>query len=110
MTQHVQDSGPTLTYATPAPAAGSGLAAGVWITLAGLALIFLGGCFCVGIMLSLNAGNLANPSPFAPVSSGIGPAITAFVVMLYVLAAACFISAVAVMTLGIRKLLAVGRA
>ncbi len=96
-----------LAYATPAPASGSGLAAGVWITLAGLALIFLGGCFCIGVMIALNAGNI---------NGGFGPGSTTptasnafFIALLIVLAFACFGSAGVVLYLGIRKLLSIGR-
>jgi hypothetical protein len=82
-----------LAYATPAPGAGSPVAAGVWITLAGLALIFLGGCFLIGVMLcSFNRGGSSE-----------------FVILLYVLAFLCFAAASCVLFLGIRKLLAVGR-
>lgn len=85
----------TLPYATPAPMPGSPVAAGVWITLAGLALIFLGGCFLIGVMIcSLNSNS--------------GPSL-GFIIVLYALAFLCFTAAVWLMVLGIRKLLAVGR-
>ncbi len=84
----------TLAYATPAPRPGSPVAAGVWITLAGLALIFLGGCFLIGVMIC----------SFNNYSSGM-----AFVALLYALAFLCFTAAGCILFLGIRKLLAVGR-
>jgi hypothetical protein len=86
------DRAAMLTYATPAPIAGSPVAAGVWIMVAGLALIFLGGCFMIGVMISGN------------VSAGFH-----FVVVLYALAFACFGAAAYLLFLGISKLLSVGR-
>jgi hypothetical protein len=103
--ESTDENTPTLAYATPALPNGSALAAGVWITLAGLALIFLGGCFCIGVMFSLNAGNINVAS-----SPGTGKAAdTLFIVLLYTLAIACFTAAACVMVLGIRKLLSIGR-
>ena len=94
----------TLTYATPSPRPGSGLGAGVWITIAGLALIFLGGCFCIGIMISLNVGN-TNVAGIVP---GSASSHFGFIILLYILAFACFGSAAFVLFLGIRRLLAIG--
>lgn len=89
-----------LPYATPAPVSGSPVAAGIWITLAGLALIGLGGCFLIGVMIcSFNIGQ----------GPGFVGANTAFIILLYALAFLSFIAAVLLMVLGIRKMLAVGR-
>jgi hypothetical protein len=93
-----------LSYATPAPVGGSGVAAGIGIMVGGLGLIFLGGCFCIGIMISLNIGNLNGGG-----STAAGPGHAIFIAVLYMLAFACFGSAVLVLLLGIRKLLAIGR-
>jgi hypothetical protein len=86
------DRAAMLAYATPAPVAGSPVAAGVWITVAGLALIVLGGCFMIGVMIS---GNM--PTGFH------------FVILLYALAFVCFGAAAYLLFLGISKLLSVGR-
>jgi hypothetical protein len=86
------DRAAMLAYATPAPVAGSPLAAGVWITVAGLALIGLGGCFMIGVMISANI-----PTGFH------------FVIVLYALAFTCFAAAAYLLFLGISKLLSVGR-
>ena len=83
-----------LAYATPAPNTGSPVAAGVWITVAGLALIFLGGCFLIGVMICTQVNKAGN---------------SMFVMVLYALAFLCFTAAVLFLFLGIRKLLAVGR-
>jgi hypothetical protein len=91
-------SGVSLPYATPAPTPGSPVAGGVWITFAGLALIVLGGCFLIGVMICSFNPNAASSSP------GMG-----FIILLYVMAFLCFIAAVFLMVLGIGKLLAVGR-
>jgi hypothetical protein len=94
----------SLPYATPVSALGPGSrgAAGVWITLAGLALIALGGCFLIGVMIcSLNPNG---PNSLTPSSANMG-----FIIVLYALAFLCFTAAVWLMVLGIRKLLAAGR-
>jgi hypothetical protein len=88
----------SLPYATPSARPGSPVAAGVWITLAGLMLIGLGGCFLIGVMICSLNPNAATSPP------GMG-----FIIVLYVMAFLCFIAAVWLMVLGIRKLLAVGR-
>jgi hypothetical protein len=103
-----RDQPATLGYATPGPTTGSGLAAGVWITIAGLGLVILGGCFCIGVMVSLNSGYFtgAQSAP-APVSLPTG--LTVFISVLYLLAIACFAAAACVLVLGLRKLLSIGR-
>jgi hypothetical protein len=88
----------SLPYATPVAKPGSPVAAGVWITLAGLGLIALGGCFLIGVMICSLNPNAATSPP------GMG-----FIILLYALAILCFIAAIWLMVLGIRKLLAVGR-
>ncbi len=75
------------------------MAAGVWITLAGLALIFLGGCFLIGVLICNT--NSAAVGPGTP-SSGL-------TVLLYCMTFLCFSTAALLLFLGIRKLLAVGR-
>ena len=82
-----------LPYATPVSPSGSPVVAAVWITLAGLAMIFLGGCFLIGVMIC-NFNKTGNEP---------------FIVILYALAFCCMGAAVFLLVQGIRKLLAVGR-
>jgi hypothetical protein len=95
-----------LPYATPSTAGSSPVAAGVWVMLGGLALIFFGGCFCIGILLTVNGafyGGL-NPSQAQMTVPQVAVMLT-----LYACAFACFASGGYVLFLGLRKLLAVGR-
>ena len=98
---------PALSYATPSAAGGSPTAAGVWLTLAGLALVFFGGCFCIGILLlTTNAFYSGFNSPgFRPLTGEQ----QVLMLVLYGCAAACFAAGVWVGWLGVRKLLAMGR-
>ena len=93
---------PSLPYATPAPKAPR-LAPAVWIAIIGLALIFFGGCFMIGIMVTLC------PHPFfggtvgpAPMSVGV----VIFLVIMFVVAFACFGGALALLLKGVKTLLA----
>ena len=103
------DPVPAISYASPsiAAAGGSQVAAGFWIMFGGLALIFLGGCFYIGIMALVT-----------PVTVGFSGTTAAkpltweqhlFMVALYFVAVTCFVSGAWLMSLGVRKLLAVGR-
>ena len=97
-----------LPYATPSAANGSPVAAGVWVCLAGLALVFFGGCFCIGILLlttqAFNAGlNGAAPPQRMTWEQDV------LMVALYGCALACLASGAYVVYLGLRKLLAIGR-
>jgi len=85
---------PTLSYATLSQKPGSVLAAGVWIMAGGLVMIFLGGCFLIGVMI--NSGAVP----------GVGPPGFAF--LLYILAFICFVVAAVMLFLGVRKLLHIG--
>ena len=104
--QHEQDEISPLAYATPGASGHPSLAAAIWITVAGLGLIVLGGCFCIGIMISLRVDAFAG-STAAPAAPTV--AMTFFISLLYVLAFVCFACGAWVMFLGIRKLLAIGR-
>ena len=78
------------------------MAAGALVCVAGLALIFFGGCFCIGVLL-LTSGGFATGKP---------PVLTWeqdwLMIALYGVAIACFASGAYVLILGLRKLLAVG--
>ena len=92
---------PALTYATPSGSAGgSPVAAGVWVMIGGLVLIFFGGCFCIGVLLTVS--NAYGPA---------GPRWERDLLMfaLYASAIVCLVAGGYVMYLGLRKLLAVGR-
>ena len=82
-------------------AVGSPVAAGFWVMFGGLTLIFFGGCFCIGI-LALVEGTGLMPA---------GPRVerTLLMLVLYVLAITCFVTGAWVMSLGVRKLMSVGR-
>ncbi len=92
---------PGLTYATPSESAdGSPVAAGVWVMIGGLVLVFFGGCFCIGVLLTLS-------DALGPGSSRWERDLLTFV--LYACAAACFVAGAYVTFLGLKKLLGVGR-
>ena len=88
----------TVPYATPVPRTGARVWAGALIVLAGLALILVGGCFLIGVMLTVNNGFTPNPAALNPPKWGL-------VVTLYCLAFVCFGAAVYLIFLGIRGLL-----
>lgn len=94
-----------IPYAHPVVRDGPRVWASAAIVFAGLALIVLGGCFMIGIL------NVLNPAAFgASPTAAPGPstrAQTIFVVILGVLAAGCFLSAILLLVSGIRGLLAV---
>jgi hypothetical protein len=100
-----------LAYATPNPRGGSPVLAGFWIVVAGLALIFFGGCFCIGILLMVSgAANVGfNPG----YSSAPIPPWTwhqsLLMFLLYTFAFGCFAGGAVTLVIGIRKLMAVGR-
>ncbi len=98
-------SDPTLAYATPSASNGSPVAAGVWVLLGGLALIFFGGCFCIGILMLVSDV----PSPFAAPKRPMTWEQHTLMIALYGCALACFAAGTYVAFLGLRKLLAVGR-
>ncbi len=53
-----------VSYATPTPRSGARVWAGAVILFAGLAMIVLGGCFLIGVMLTVDDGfNLNGPTP-----------------------------------------------
>jgi hypothetical protein len=92
---------PTIPYATPSPRRGSPVMAGSAILLAGLGLVFLGGCFLVGVLIVTEAGR-------ENAMQGLGGMTTPMVVLLcvlYVLAFACFAGALTLLFIGTRALL-----
>lgn len=91
-------------YAAHATSHGHRVLAGAAVLLGGLALIVLGGCFLIGVMLTSNHGfNTAAASVPLNTSSII------LICILYVLAAICFCSAALVILAGLRGLFRVLR-
>jgi hypothetical protein len=92
-----------ITYATPAPRLGPRVWAGVAIIFAGLALILLGGCFLIGVMLTVSNGfNMTGAKPLTGNQMGL-------VLILYILAFASFGGALWLLFVGVRGLLQVMR-
>jgi hypothetical protein len=90
-----------ITYATPTPRTGARVWAGVAIVLAGLALILLGGCFLIGVMLTVSQG-FNNSSTKGLTGNQLG-----LVFILYTLAFASFAGALWLLFVGVRGLLRV---
>ena len=90
-----------LTYAQPQRPPGR-LAAGVFIMLAGLALVGLGGCFLIGVLLIYKPA-LAAFGPATPITAGTNVLIG----ILYLLAFACFGGALLLIITATRVLLAI---
>ena len=91
-------------YATPLPARPSSRTlAGALLLFGGLALVLLGGCFLIGILMTIQHGGFngaAQPLPITPAEWG-------FIAVLSVLALASLAGAVIVLYLGVRALLRV---
>jgi hypothetical protein len=85
-----------LPYAVPVPRTGTRVWAGVAITLAGLGLVVLGGCFLIGVMMTL-ANGFGVPRPLS------GGQKT-FVGFLSGLSFICFVAAAFVLVAGFRGL------
>jgi hypothetical protein len=80
--------------------------AAAMIVIAGLALIVLGGCFLIGILMTIqHIGFSGAVQPALPVTSGE----VVFVIVLSLLALAAFAGAVVLLILGVRSLLRVTR-
>jgi len=92
-----------IAYATPAPRLGPRVWAGVAIVLAGLALILLGGCFLIGVMLTVSNGFNVNGT------KALTGAQLGLVFVLYVLAFTSFGGALWLLFVGVRGLLRVMR-
>lgn len=96
----------SLTYATPGNSRGSPVVAGVWIMIGGLILVFFGGCFCIGIMAVTSPGVLGFGTT---TSHQLAIDERVFTVAMYLCATTCFVGGGFTLSLGLRKLLAVGR-
>ncbi|HEV2292751.1 MAG TPA: hypothetical protein VGR35_02785 [Tepidisphaeraceae bacterium] len=93
----------SVEYATPAPRPGARVWAGAAIVLAGLVLIVLGGCFLIGVMLTVSNGfSMAGAGALTGNQLGL-------VFILYALAFLSFGGALWLLFVGVRGLLHVMR-
>jgi hypothetical protein len=90
-----RSAGPAGTAAAR-PGAGARVWAGAIIVAGGLGLIVLGGCFLYGVLELVRPGPL-NPGPHEGASS----AVSVLLVILYVMAFACFAAAVGLLAVGL---------
>lgn len=97
---------PSLPYASPAPRAAARGWAGAAIPCGGLMLIVLGGCFLIGVLVTVTPGGLNGNNAG---SSMTGPELGLMWIR-YLLAFACFSGAAALLAVGTRALLQVMRA
>jgi hypothetical protein len=95
-----------LAYAPPEPRPSAKVWAAGVIIFSGLALIVLGGCFLIGVMVILGgATGFMGPAP----KSNWPPSVYIFLGVLYALAFACFASAALLIVSGLRNLFKVLR-
>src|SRR5436190_11320991 len=92
-----------LAYAVPAPRPGAKVWGAAIIVAAGLALIVLGGCFLIGVMILLS-GNIGMMGPMGPAKPVWPISVYIYLGTLYLLAFACFGSAVLLIVSGLRNL------
>jgi hypothetical protein len=93
----------TVPYATPMTAhrpAGRGWLATA-ILVGGLGLVFLAGCFLIGVMSVVSPSGFGVPAQPRPLTSGQ----TAFVLILYFFAFSCLGGAAALIVIAVRQLL-----
>jgi hypothetical protein len=93
-----------LEYAVPAARNATRVWAAICISIVGLGLVLLGGCFLVGVMMLQTGINPGFPS-FGPKSSPN----EFLLVVLYTMAFACFAGALGLLASSVRSLLAIAR-
>ena len=93
-----------LSYGSGSSARGPRVWAAAIVLLTGLALIALGGCFLIGVM-AMTVQNFIGPG----VSLPSGAAAYLLILVLYVMAFACFAGAVAIIIAGLRGMIVIGR-
>ena len=92
-TESFVDVNPPLAYAIPEARQGPRVWGAAVIIFAGLALIVLGGCFMIGVLiLTSQVGMTWHPRTYVLLGT------------LYVLAGACFIGAIALIISGLKNL------
>ena len=98
-----------IAYAVPEPRAGAKVWAAAVIIGAGLALVVLGGCFLVGVMIILS-GNIGVMGPMGPSKPSWPISVYVYLAVLYLLAFTCFGSAVLLIVSGLKNLYRILRA
>jgi hypothetical protein len=93
----------SIPYATPIHAPPKRTGAGFAILFGGIALVFLGGCFLIGVLIMVNSNG------FNGQSSDLTGSQSVLLVVLYICAAASFIGAVTLLVIGTRALLQIVR-
>lgn len=98
----------SIPYASIAstPSHGHKVAAAFFVTLVGLGILVIGGCFLIGVMATL----AKNFNQFAPAPTPLTAADTVFVTVLYALAFASFAAGALVILAGLRSLFRIIRA
>ena len=97
MTHEPIDAEP-LSYESPRDRAGGRAATGFALVFGGLGLVFLGGCFLIGVLILNFAVNEQVPP-------GMRPGQVLLCVVLYAVAAGCFGGAVYLLYRGVRFML-----
>jgi len=97
-----------LAYALPAPRHGAKVWAAAVIIGAGLALVVLGGCFLIGVMITMNVGPMG-PTPGQP-GGVLAMRAYIFLGLLYVLGFGCFGWAATLSVSGLKNLYRILRA
>jgi hypothetical protein len=77
------------------PSASARVWAGAVIIAGALGLIVLGGCFLYGVL------ELVRPSHLNPPHEAVSPAVSVLLVVLYVMAFACFVAAAVLLLIGL---------
>src|SRR4051812_6553819 len=101
---HVPYATPSLSYAQPAPTYGNKVFAACGVIFAGLALMLVGGCFLIGVMITtLNTSQVNSSAPLSPSSLTL-------VTVLYCLAGVTFTAATTILLKGLHGLFKIMRA
>lgn len=101
---------PGLPYATPVASDRPPARVGFLIALIGLALIVLGGCFLIGVLLLVTGSLLYGPGlGFGTSPKPLGAAGITLMIVLYAAAFACFGAAAVLLIVGLRRLFASAR-
>lgn len=101
--------GRQLGYATPGYAGPSPVWAGFWVLAGGLVMIFLGGCFCIGVLMLVTFDTSVGFKPSSSPGTVWAFRHTALMCVLYAVAFACFAAGATMLVAAVRKLLSVGR-
>ncbi len=97
----LQTSTLPIGYAVPAPR-GPSVAAGVWVAIIGLVLIFFGGCFVIGILIQVYSDGPGMIRPWQGRDYLLH-------IVLYGLAGGCFAGGAVLIMRGVKSLLGIAR-